>query len=365
MTEAVNEAVLDAAAGVRRPSLAGLVLAALTLGLMLVAVLSLGIGAVEIAPGQVLAILLAPLGLELPWAFEPGQAAVLTQVRAPRVLLAILVGAALAVSGAAMQGLFRNPLADPALIGVSAGAALAAVAVIVLGGGLLAGFTMAAGSYALPLAAFCGSLVVTLLVKRLATREGRTDVATLLLAGIAVQAVAMAGTGLLTYVADDQQLRTLTFWSMGSLGGASWAALAAAAPLMLLAIGLIPWYARALNALLLGEAEAGHLGVDTERLKRLLVLLVAAAVGAAVAVSGIIGFVGLVVPHLLRLLLGPDHRYLLPGSVLLGATLLLLADLLARTLVAPAELPIGIITALVGGPFFIWLLVGRRRAVGL
>jgi iron complex transport system permease protein len=332
---------------------------ALTLMLLAVSVLAMGSGAVEIAPGQVLAILAGIAGIDLPWAFDPGQAAVLLQVRAPRVVLAILVGAALAVAGAAMQGLFRNPLADPSLIGVSAGAALAAVGVIVLGGGL------AASAGLVPLAAFCGSLVTTLLVKRLATADGRTDVSTLLLAGVAIQAVAMAGTGLLTYLADDEQLRTLTFWTMGSLSGATWEALAVAAPLMLLAIVGIPPAARALNAMLLGETEAGHLGFDTERLKNLTILMVAAAVGAAVAVSGIIGFIGLVVPHLVRLLLGPDHRWLLPGSALLGANLLLLADLVARTVVIPAELPIGIITALVGGPFFIWLLVSHRRRLGL
>jgi iron complex transport system permease protein len=348
----------------RTLSRGALALAVLVLLLSAVCVIALGVGAVEIRPGQVLAILAAPLGLALPWSVEPAQAAVLMEIRAPRVVMAGLVGAALAVSGAAMQGMFRNPLADPGLIGVSAGAALAAVAVIVLGASVLSGLERVLGAAAVPVAAFLGSLAATLLVKRLATREGRTDVATLLLAGIAIQAVAMAGTGLLSYVADDEQLRTLTFWTMGSMGGATWGALVVAAPLMLLAIVAVPLYARALNALLLGEAEAGHLGFDTERVKRVLVLIVAAAVGAAVAVSGIIGFVGLVVPHLLRLSLGPDHRWLLPGSALLGAALLILADMLARSLVTPAELPIGIITALVGGPFFLWLLTRRRRVLG-
>ena len=337
----------------------------LFMALFVVAVMALGIGPVMISPGQVLAILLEPLGIGLPWQFDAGQAAVVMQIRVPRVVMAILVGAALAVSGAAMQGLFRSPLADPALIGVSAGGALGAVAVIVLGAGVFSFFDPLVSGGAVPLAAFTGSLIATLVVKRLATAEGRTDVATLLLAGIAIQAIAMAGTGLLTFLADDEQLRTLTFWTMGSLGGATWQSLVFAAPLMLLAIVGIPFTARALNAMLLGEAEAGHLGFDTERLKLILILMVAGAVGAAVAVSGIIGFVGLVVPHLLRLTLGPDHHALLPGSALLGATLLLLADLLARTVVVPAELPIGIITALVGGPFFIWLLTSRRRGMGL
>jgi iron complex transport system permease protein len=351
--------------GIRQASRTGVGMALLLAALTIVTILALGTGAVEISPGEVLAIVLEPLGIGLPWPVDPGQAAVVMQIRAPRVVMAILVGAALAVSGAAMQGLFRNPLADPALIGVSAGGALGAVSVIVLGAGFITSLFPALAGGAVPAAAFLGALVATLLVKRLATTDGRTDVATLLLAGIAVQAVSMAGTGLLTYLADDEQLRTLTFWTMGSLGGATWQGLAFAAPLMLVAIIAIPMTARALNAMLLGEAEAGHLGIDTERLKQILILLVAGAVGAAVAVSGIIGFVGLVVPHLLRLTIGPNHFAVLPGSALLGATLLLLADLLARTLVVPAELPIGIITALVGGPFFIWLLTSRRRGMGL
>lgn len=363
----MNEAVLQRwrlmREGGRPRSLGGTV--ALTLLLALAAVMAMGSGAVQISPGQVLAVLAHEVGMVLPWEFDRGQAAVLLQIRAPRVLMAVLVGATLAVSGAAMQGLFRNPLADPGLIGVSAGAALAAVAAIVLGGSVLAIIGKSYAAALVPLAAFCGSLLATFLVKRLATAEGRTDVATLLLAGVAIQAVAMAGTGLLTYLADDEQLRTLTFWSMGSLSGATWQALGVAAPMMIMVIAGIPLAARALNAMLLGEAEARHLGFDTERLKQILILLVAAGVGAAVAVSGIIGFVGLVVPHLLRLALGPDHHWLLPGSALLGANLLLLADLVARTAVVPAELPIGIITAIIGGPFFIWLLTRRRSGLGL
>lgn len=326
--------------------------------LLLVAVLlNVGLGAVQISPPQVAAILLGQLGVSLDVPYDPQQAAVLLAIRLPRVALGVLVGAALAVSGAAMQGLFRNPLADPGLLGVSTGAALAAALVIVLGGAL--GF---GGAWLLPLAAFGGGLVVTLLVYALATMQGRTAVATMLLAGVAVNAIAGSGTGFLTFLADDAQLRDLTFWSLGSLGGVTWRTLSGAAPLMLLCILVIPRLARPLNAFLLGEAEAGHLGVRVEVVKGTVVVLTALAIGAAVSVSGIIGFVGLVVPHLLRLALGPDHRTLLPGSVLLGASLMLLADLFARTVVAPAELPIGIVTSLVGGPFFLWLLLrGRSR----
>ncbi|MGQ7843660.1 FecCD family ABC transporter permease [Granulosicoccus sp. 3-233] len=337
-----------------------LVLPLLCLLLLASAISALAIGAVQVAVGDVLGILLQIPGLNGSAEYSSTHVAVVQSIRLPRVLMGVLVGASLAMCGAALQGLFRNPLADPALVGVSSGAALGAVSVIVLSGSVLQGLARFAGAWLLPLAAFVGGVCVTLLVYRLAHRGGRTAVTTLLLAGIAVGSLSSAVTGLLTYMADDFQLRTLTFWSMGSLGGATWSKLGAASILMLLALVLIPTQARALNALLLGESEAMHLGFDLERVKRCLILLIALAVGAAVSVSGIIGFVGLVTPHLIRLAVGPDHRLLLPASALLGASLLVLADLFARTIVAPSELPIGIVTALVGGPFFLWLLVRLR-----
>ncbi len=339
-----------------------LTLVALLALMLSVALLSIAIGPVSIPIADVLRTLGMLAGLPMAEVL-PQHEAVILSIRLPRTLLGLLVGAGLAVAGAAMQGLFRNPLADPSLIGVSAGAALAAVSVIVLGGHGLAFLTQALGPFSLPIAAFIGGLFTTLLVYRLASRDGRTSVTTLLLAGIAINALAGAGTGLLTYLADDQQLRTLTFWSMGSLGGATWPTVGSAALLIALPLLVLPLLARTLNALLLGEAEAGHLGIAVQRMQPLIVALAALAVGAAVAVSGIIGFVGLVVPHLLRLALGPDHRLLLPGAALLGGSLLLLADLLARTLVAPAELPIGILTALIGGPFFLALLLRWQRRV--
>ncbi|MCQ3978192.1 MAG: iron ABC transporter permease [Anaerolineae bacterium] len=336
--------------------LAGLIL---LLGLVLLA--AVGLGAVQIGPGQVVAILARQIGLNLPITYESQQAMVLLAIRLPRVVLGLLIGAALAVSGAAVQGLFRNPLADPTLIGIASGAALAAVAVIVLGATLFEGLTAWLGLYTLPIAAFVGGLVTTLLVYRLASVAGRTVVTTLLLAGIAINALTGAATGLLTFVATDEQLRSITFWGLGSLGGATWQSVATVTPFIILPLIGIPYLARPLNALLLGEAEAGHLGVNVERVKQMIVLLVALAVGAAVSVAGIIGFVGLVTPHLLRLMAGPDHRTLLPGSALLGASLLLGADLIARTIVAPAELPLGIVTAILGAPFFLWLLLKDRK----
>jgi iron complex transport system permease protein len=353
------DALRDRQAG--RTRLALLALAGLLAAAFL---LSVGVGAVAIAPLEVLSILSDRLGLGAPAAYQPVQEAVLLSIRLPRACLAILVGAALAVAGAAMQGLFRNPLADPGLIGISTGAALAAALVIVLGGALPLALTGLLRDAMLPLAAFAGGLATTWLVYRIASRDGRTEVATMLLAGIALNAVAGAGIGLLIFASDDQSLRDLNFWLLGSLGGVTWDSLLIAGPFMLAPALAALWLARPLNALLFGETEALHLGFEVERVKRLVVVLSALAVGASVALTGVIGFVGLVVPHLVRLTLGPDHRVLLPASLMLGAALLLLADLLARTLVLPAELPIGILTSCVGGPFFLWLLL-RRRGLGL
>ncbi|MEP9389142.1 iron ABC transporter permease [Mesorhizobium sp. KR9-304] len=286
-------------------------------------------------------------------------------IRLPRVIMGVLIGAALAVSGAVLQGLFRNPLADPGLVGVSAGSSLGAVSVIVLGASTLAPLTEMFGTFALPLAAFVGGLVTTLVLYRVATRQGRTSVATMLLAGIAIAALAMALTGILIFMADDRQLRDLTFWQLGSLAGATWQKIGAVAPIIVVALATTPFVAGGLNALALGEATAGHLGIPVQRLKYIAILSVSAAVGASVSVSGGIGFVGIVVPHLLRLLIGPDNRYLLPASALLGASMLLLADAVSRTIVAPAELPIGIVTATVGAPFFLWILLRRRGILDL
>lgn len=335
------------------------VLGMLSLGILGMALWALGSGAMGIS-ARAVATALADGVLGRPLT---GDAAVVWLLRLPRVLLALLVGAALGGGGAAMQGVFRNPLADPGLIGVSAGAALGAVGMIVLGSAVAAVLPWATGALGVALAAFAGGLLATWLVYRMGARHG--GVATLLLAGVAINAMAMAGVGLMTYLANDQQLRSLTFWSLGSLGGATWSRLAVAAPLIVLPLALLPRSARALNALLLGEREAALLGYRPERLKAWLIALVALAVSAAVAMSGVIGFVGLVVPHLLRMVWGPDHRLLLPASALGGALLLLVADTLARTVVVPAELPIGVLTALVGGPFFLWLLLRTRALAGL
>lgn len=290
---------------------------------------------------------------------------ILFDIRLPRLFMGILVGAALAVSGAVMQGLFRNPLADPGLVGVSAGAGLGAISAIVLGAMLPVSVQTGLGYFTVPAAAFLGGWASTLLLYRISTSRGRTSVAVMLLGGIALGALAGALSGILVYMADDAQLRDLTFWGLGSLAGATWQKLWLAAPLILLALAMTPFLARALNALALGEAPAAHLGIPVQLMKNISILSVAAAVGAAVAASGGIGFIGIVVPHLLRLMIGPDHRYLLPNAALLGAVLLLVADMISRTIIAPAELPIGIVTATLGGPFFLYILLRNRSLLDL
>jgi iron complex transport system permease protein len=329
----------------------------LTALVLFASALSLTSGTAGLGAGDLLAALTKGL--------SPRDQVVLYDIRLPRLAMGLIVGASLAVSGVLLQGLFRNPLADPGIVGVSAGAGFGAVMAIVLGGFLPFGLASALGPSLVPLAAGLGGWLTTLLLYRIATNGRRTDVAMMLLAGIALAALTGAATGVLTFVADDRQLRDMTFWGMGSLAGATWTKLAAALPLMGLALITAPRLARGLNALALGEAQAAHMGVDVQRLKRLAILSAAAATGAAVAVSGGIGFIGLVVPHLLRQAQGPDHRRLIPQAALLGAALLVLADLVSRSIVAPAELPIGILTAIFGAPVFLWMLLKNNGLRGL
>lgn len=290
---------------------------------------------------------------------------VLMDIRLPRLVMGLAVGASLAVSGAVMQGLFRNPLADPGIVGVSSGAGLGAILAIVLGGMLPASFLVLFGQYLVAISAFLGGWLSTILLYKVATRAGRTSIATMLLAGIAMGALAGAVSGVMTYLATDDQLRDMTFWGLGSLAGANWSKVAAALPIIAICLGTSFCLGRGLNALALGEATAGHIGIRVQRLKNTAILCVAGATGAAVAVSGGIGFIGIVAPHLLRLVSGPDHRPLLINAAMLGAILLIGADTISRQIVAPAELPIGIITALLGAPVFLWILLRQRSVVDL
>ena len=317
--------------------------------------------ALALAGAAALALAIGAMPIDLAGLFDDEarlQRMVFAEIRAPRVVLAGFVGAALALSGAALQGLFRNPLADPGLIGVSSGAALGAVAMIVLGGAVALPGVLA--PFALPLAAVLGAMLVTLFLYAFASRYGQFSIVTIVLVGIAVNALAGVGIGAFQYLSDDAQLRTLTFWMMGSFGRANWPAVAPA--VLLVAVAGLPLFlvARGLDLLQLGESEAYHLGIEVKRLKRRIVLCAAAAVGAGVALSGMIGFVGLVVPHLVRLAIGAGHGFVLPCSALLGAALTILADLLARTAAAPAEIPVSLVTSAIGAPFFLWLIARAR-----
>jgi iron complex transport system permease protein len=329
-------------------------LVSLCLALAAASIAALLIGPVPIGLGEVLAAF-------LPLDDGASQGSRIVQaIRLPRLLLGLIAGAALGVCGAALQGLFRNPLADPGIIGVSSGAALAAGLVIVAGGMLPAGLMEAAGIYALPIGAFLGSMAAIIAVYALASRAAATSGVALILAGIAINALCGSALGYLTFVSSDDQLRELTFWTLGSLGRITWHSLLPAAVLMIIATLLLLRCASELNAYLLGEREAAHLGVDVEAMKRRVIGLAALGVGAAVSVTGMIGFIGLAAPHIVRLFAGADHRAVLPGSAVLGALLIILADMIARVVVAPAEMPIGILTGVLGGPFFLWLL-GRYR----
>ncbi len=331
----------------------------LAIGLLITMICSVGIGALAIPVADVVAILLKQIGLET-GPVDAQQETILLVIRLPRILLGVLVGAVLSMAGASIQGLFRNPLADPGLIGISSGASLMAVVMIVLQVKLFTGLSALSGLYALSLAAFAGAVCATVLVYFLSRQGGRTIVSTMLLVGIAVNVLCEACRGLLVYMADDAQLRAISFWSLGSLGGATWEVIRVASPFLLAPLLLMPRLSRSLNAFTLGESQAGHLGVNVGRLKGSVILLTTLGVGVAVAVSGMIGFVGLVVPHLIRQMAGADNRLVLPASGLLGAIILTLADLVARTLVAPAELPIGIITGMAGAPVFLYILLKNR-----
>ena len=338
----------------RRKKILFLVFCAL---LLFTFVYSAGIGATPFSKKEIICILTEKVtghsfsGMQV----TAAQRDIFLQIRLPRVFLAALVGASLAVAGAAFQGLFRNPLADPYIIGVSSGAALGASLAVVTGLSLgLAGFS------AVPLLAYAGGLATIILVYHVSRQGDAVPVLMLLLAGIAVSAFLSALVSLFIYFAGER-LHQVVFWMMGGLGAAKWGYVRIMIPYFLVGFGVIYYFARELNALLLGEETASYLGIEVEKLKKIFLAAASLLVAAAVSTSGIIGFVGLVVPHMVRLVAGPDHRFLLPASALCGAILLIGADTLARTIIAPAELPVGIITAILGAPFFLYLLRRRRK----
>ena len=330
------------------------VLLVLSVALVGSALLAVSVGAVAISPGSVVRLVVWKLGLGPRPNVSRAAEVIVFQLRLPRVALAMVVGLALAVAGTLFQGLFRNPLADPAIIGVSSGAALGAIAVIVLGGGTVL------GGLGVSAAAFVGGLLTAFFVYRLARVGPAVNVATLLLAGIAVAAVISAAMSLFMSFAGEE-IRSIYFWLLGGLSSRGWTAIEIVAPLALLGVVGTVALVRDLNLMSLGEERAAQLGVDTARFKRRAVALGALLAGAAVSVSGVIGFVGLMTPHVMRLIVGSDHRRLLPAVLLAGPTFLVLADLVSRVVLAPQELPLGAVTALIGGPFFLVLLRRERR----
>ncbi|WP_083460345.1 FecCD family ABC transporter permease [Jiangella muralis] len=353
----------------------GVLIAALSIALVVVTIVSAGRGQLQIPPAEVVGSILHRLDANLEWVLRQiGVTAdlpldvgprpehvqgenTLWLVRFPRVVLALLVGAALATAGALMQGVFGNPLAEPAIVGVSPGAAVGASLVFVTGANFLGEWTVA-------VAAFATGLVTTLLVYALSRSGGRTEVVTLVLTGVAVTAVAFAIVAFATFVATPEAREQIVFWQLGSLNGARWQAVVAVLPFMVVGLALAIGMARSLDLLALGERSARHLGVHVERLRLVAIAAVAMLVGSGVAFAGVIGFVGLVVPHLIRMIAGPGHRVLLPASALGGALLLVSADLVARTAIRYADLPLGMLTALVGGPLFFWLLRRTRTSQG-
>ncbi|MEV0484393.1 iron ABC transporter permease [Streptomyces sp. NPDC050508] len=340
----------------REHSTAWLLTVGLVVALLVLVPVAAGLGAYPIPTGDVLSSVQHRLGLG-GGALDRVPESVLWNVRFPRIALALLVGASLGCAGALMQGVFGNPLAEPGVIGVSSGAAVGAVAVIALGLDFLGTWTVSA-------VAFVTGLATVLLVYAMSRSGGRTEVVTLILTGIALNAFAGALIGLFLFFADTAAVNQITFWQLGSLSQATWPKVLAVLPCAAVGLALAPFHAGRLDLLALGERPARHLGVDVERLRIVLVLVIALLTAAAVSVSGIVGFVGLVVPHLLRMAAGPGHRFLIPASALLGALVLLAADLTARTVAAPAELPLGVLTALLGSPFFFWLLRRTRRRQG-
>ena len=333
---------------------------ALALLLAVALITSAAVGAFTFSPARMAGYLAQGAGWVPLRAEDALDRGVFLQLRLPRVLLAALTGAVLGVSGTLMQGLFRNPIVEPGLAGTSAGAALGAALVLVLGAGTMA-FTAPLGALAVPLIAFAGAFAATMIVYRVSSSFGKVNVFTLLLAGVAVNAVCSAGTGFLSYVARDPQARNITFWNLGTFTTADWRAVGFVGASFAACFMLSLRYGKALNALMLGEDEAALLGFDSPRLVRRLLVLNTVMVAMATAMVGVIAFVGLVVPHLLRMLRSSDYTFLLPASALLGALLMVVVDIVARLIIPPAELPIGIITAVLGGPVFLWILLRQQR----
>lgn len=330
---------------------------------LIATLLSLSLGAFTIPIADIWKNMLHTLHLSSQEPQDPLYSGIIHLVRWPRTLLGILVGATLGICGASIQAVFRNPLAEPGLIGISAGASLAAASIIAFEGLLFATLGPLFGHYILAFGAFFGAGIATFLVYSISLHDGKPHIGTMILAGVAINALAGSLTGMISFISDEQQLRSITFWMLGSLGGANWDTVWTVLPCTALALIALPWMAKALNSFSLGEQEAYQLGQSPSKNKIRVIFVVTLAVGAAVSVSGIIGFVGLLVPHAVRMIGGADNRYVLPASALLGSTILTIADLIARTVAIPSEVPIGVVTALLGTPLFLFILIRDKKKI--
>jgi len=327
-------------------------------------VLAIRTGAVDITYKEIFISLAKAFGFHPDAKIEPIQEGVFMQIRLPRVLLCVIVGAGLSVSGALMQALFRNPIVEPGLIGTSSGAAFGAALVFVVGKNFFGEYSHLLGVMALPASAFVFSLIATTLVYKISTSFGKITVSIMILVGVAINALMASCTGFLSYIARDPQARSITFWNLGTFSGADWNSVMLVYAVTIPSIILVLRYSKALNALLLGESEAGYLGINTDSLKTKVILLNTFIVAIVTSVVGVIGFVGLIVPHILRMIKSSDNRFLIIGSTLVGAIIMNLADMVSRVIIAPAELPIGIVTSFVGAPIFIWLLLRQKGGKG-
>lgn len=324
-------------------------------------VVSARVGAITISYEKIFAFIGKAMGMKTTAPFTAIEEALFWKIRLPRVLLCALVGGTLSVSGALMQALFRNPIVEPGLVGTSAGASLGAAFVLVMGKSLAGAYADAIGPFMLPLFAFAGGFAATMAVYKLSTVFEKVNVNTMILAGIAINALCNGGTGFFSYVARDPQARSITFWNLGTLAGADWPGVIMVGISSGIGLLIALRFSKALNALMLGEEEAGYLGINTNRLKMQVIVLNTFIIAIATSIVGVIGFLGLIVPHLLRILKSSDNRFLIIGSALVGGTLLNFADMVARVIVAPSEFPIGVLTAFIGAPFFLYMLIRNSR----
>ena len=331
-----------------------------------ISIISIVVGPVKISFYQILCIIMSKAGFISNGNdyFTPIQESVLWDIRIPRIILGTLVGLALASAGAILQGLFRNPLVDPGFIGVSSGAAVGAMIAIMFSSFIISQAYDFLTPFILPILAIIGAFTTTMLIYRMSKVSQKTNIMAMLLAGIAINALAGSIIGLLVSISSDSELRSFTFWSLGGLDNGSWRISILSAIFILTSFLTIYRIRKQLDIFMLGDAEAHHLGINVESLKKKLIFIASIMVGISVSFCGMIGFIGLVTPHIIRLFIGPKHKYLIPGSALLGAILLIFSDLISKTVIAPAQLPVGVVTSIIGAPFFIWLIFSQKRRLG-